>query len=237
MTSALFLAEFDELELGRELRVVGEEARHADVKRIEVGERVLVANGRGLGAEGPVVASSKSELVVRVERILEEPTPRRRTVAVQALAKGDRSLLAVQMLTELGAARIIAWQSDRSIVRWGADRADKSLAKWEATAREAAKQSRRLSVPECAFATNKTLLRELAGVEAVLVLHEDAEVHLRDAAPDASSVAVVVGPEGGISPAELEMLVAAGATPVRISDHVLRTSTAGAVALGQLEVL
>lgn len=236
MTSALFLADFDHVEVGRELRVHGEEARHAEVKRIAVGEHVLVANGRGLGAEGPVVSITKGEFVVEVARVLRE-RPRREVTAVQALAKGDRALLAVQMLTETGASRIIAWQSDRSIVRWQGERGEKSLAKWEATARESAKQARRLTVPDVAFATTKQLPEALEGIQTVLVLHEDAETHLRDVELGDGPVAVVVGPEGGIAPAELELLESAGGVVVRIGEHVLRTSTAGAVALGQLEVL
>lgn len=235
MTAALFLAAFDHVEVGQQLRIDGEEARHAEVKRIEVGEQVLVANGRGLGAEGTVTETAKGWFTVRVERVVTE-RPRRHVTAVQALAKGDRALLAVQMLTETGADRIVAWQSDRSIVRWTGERGDKSLAKWEATARESAKQARRLATPDVAFATSKQLPATLADVDTVLVLHEDATLHIRDAELT-GSVAIVIGPEGGIAPAELAALEAAGATSVRIAEHVLRTSTAGAVALGQLEVL
>ncbi|NLE97446.1 MAG: 16S rRNA (uracil(1498)-N(3))-methyltransferase [Propionibacterium sp.] len=235
MTAALFLAEFDDVEVGRQLRVDGDEARHAQVKRIAVGETVLLANGRGLGAEGVVVAIDKGSFEVRVERVLRD-APRRHVTAVQALAKGDRALLAVQMLTEVGASRIVAWQSDRSIVRWTGERGDKALAKWEATARESAKQARRLTVPGVGFATTKQLAETLGEVDTVLVLHEDAEAHIRDVELGTGSVAVVIGPEGGIAPAELAALEAAGATSVRVSEHVLRTSTAGAVALGQLEM-
>ena len=236
MTSALFLADFDDVEVGQQVRISGDEARHAGVKRIEIGEQVLVANGRGLGIEGSAVSVSKQEIVVEAARVLHDE-PRRPVTAVQALAKGDRALLAVQMLTELGATRIVAWQSDRSIVRWQGERGDKSLAKWEATARESAKQARRLSVPELAFTTTKQLAQTLAGVDTVLVLHEDATIHIKDATIGDGDVSIVIGPEGGIAPAELEALEAAGAQLVKISDHVLRTSTAGAAALAQLEVL
>lgn len=237
MTSALFLAGFDAVQVGETIVIDGAEARHAEVKRIEIGEPVLVANGRGLGAEGVVVSSRDGALTVEVRRVVEEE-PRREVVAVQALAKGDRALLAVQMLTEVGTSRIVAWQSERSIVRWQGERGEKALAKWALTARESAKQARRLRVPEIVPApTTKALLSLLSEVGRVLVLHEDAETHIRDAELGGGSVAVIVGPEGGIAPGELEALEAHGAQPVRIGEHVLRTSTAGAVALGQLEVL
>lgn len=236
MTSALFLADFDDVEVGQQVRISGDEARHAGVKRIEIGEQVLVANGRGLGIEGPAVSVSKQEIVVEAARVLHDE-PRRSVTAVQALAKGDRALLAVQMLTELGATKIIAWQSDRSIVRWQGERGDKSLAKWEATARESAKQARRLSIPELEFATTKQLPAALESVGTVLVLHEDATAHIKEAKMGDGDVAIVIGPEGGIAPIELEALEAVGAQAVKISNHVLRTSTAGAAALAQLEVL
>lgn len=239
MTAALFLAEFDDATPGQVIVVTGDEARHAGaVKRIEPGEEVLLGNGRGLGARGVAEAVTKTQLRVRVEEVLEEPARRIRATAVQALAKGDRSELAVQMLTELGVCRIVAWQADRSIVRWQGERGDKALAKWQSTARESAKQSRRFSVPEVTAATSRQLPAALAGHDLVLVLHEDAEDHLADVSlPETGSVAVVIGPEGGITDGELEALLGAGAKAVRISDQVLRTSTAGAVALAQLEVL
>ena len=235
MTGALFLAHLDNPQVGEQVIVEGDEARHAAVKRVEIGEHVLVADGHGLGVEGAVVDATKSTLTVAVEAVRREE-PRRRVTAVQALAKGDRSTLAVQMLTEMGAARIVAWQADRSIVRWPAERRDKALAKWEATVRESTKQSRRFTIPEVVFATTKQLPDVLLNVSTVLVLHEDASQHIRDVEV-IGDVAVIVGPEGGIAPDELDALLAAGAQPVRIADHVLRTSTAGAVALGQVELL
>ena len=70
-----------------------------------------------------------------------------RYVAVQALPKGDRAELAVEMLTELGVDEIVPWQAARSVVRWAPDRVERGLTRWRATAREAAKQCRRFRVP------------------------------------------------------------------------------------------
>lgn len=234
MTSPLFLASFTNPQIGDNIRLTGEEAAHAQVKRIQVGEQVLLANGAGLGVAGIVTQISREEVMVAIQRVITEPLRRQITV-IQALPKGDRALLAVQMLTELGAQRIAAWQSQRSIVRWSRQRAEKSLAKWKATARESAKQARRFSVPALVAVTNKDLPELLKESDTVLVLHEEADRHLREVSVS-GKVAIVVGPEGGISPEELDLLVACGGIPVRISDHVLRTSTAGAVALGQLEL-
>ncbi|QXT61831.1 16S rRNA (uracil(1498)-N(3))-methyltransferase [Tessaracoccus palaemonis] len=239
MTFPLFLADFDDsVVVGSRISVVGEEAHHGIVKRIAPGESVLLSNGAGLGLTGTVVAVDKREFVVEVTAL--EPVGDRvwNWTVVQALAKGDRSDLAVQMATELGACRILAWQASRSIVRWSGDRGDKSLARWRATARESAKQARRMVVPIVEAASTADVVAAIGSVDVALVLHEDAEVHIADVVlPDRGTGLVIVGPEGGISGEELDRFVAAGARPVLISDGVLRTSTAAAVALGQLDVL
>ena len=157
-------------------------------------------------------------------------------MAVQALAKGDRSELAVEMLTEVGVGEIVPWSASRSVVRWTGERGEKSLGRWRATAREAAKQSRRLLVPTVAEPMSTAqVARRMAGTDVALVLHEDAELRLSALPlPTAATVLMVIGPEGGIAPEELSAFAAAGARAVSISDGVLRTSTAGAVAAGML---
>ena len=223
--------------VGSTLELTGDEGRHAAVvRRIGPGESVLVADGRGRGVRAVVLAAAKTGLQLRVEEHLLTPDPALEVVAVQALAKGDRSELAVEMLTEMGVGQIWPWQAARSIVRWSAERGDKALARWRATAREATKQSRRLRVPEVrSVLTTARLVEEIERADLALVLHEDAVVPLREVVlPDRGRVLVVVGPEGGIAPEELGRFTTAGARPVLLSDGVLRTSTAGVVALAGL---
>lgn len=239
MTDALFLADFDDaVAPGARVVVEGEEAHHAAVKRLTVGESVLLSNGRGLGVRGVVAEASKRSFAVEVASVLADPGPALTWTVAQALAKGDRSELAVQLATEVGARRVLAWQASRSIVRWQGDRAAKSLERWRLTAREAAKQSRRLWVPEVEQASTAVVESAMAAADVALVLHESAETHIADIAlPAAGTGLIVVGPEGGISDDELSRFVAAGAVPVLISDGVLRTSSAAGVALGQLDVI
>jgi 16S rRNA (uracil1498-N3)-methyltransferase len=224
-------------EVGSEVLVDGREGHHAVVvRRIAVGERVLVGDGRGFGVRGSVVEASKAGLRVRVEELLAAPEAALRLVVVQALAKGDRSELAVEMLTEVGVHTVVPWQASRSVVRWSAERGDKALARWRSTVREAAKQSRRLRVPEVTEAVGtKALVARLGSAELALVLHEEATEPIAHVPlPVGGEVLVVVGPEGGISPDELAAFAAAGARTVRVGEHVLRTSTAGVVALAAL---
>lgn len=239
MSDALFLARFDQVRIGGIVEVTGDEARHAVVvKRTRPGESVLLADGAGRAVRGRVVAAEKNRLALEVTEILASPPRAHRFVVAQALAKGDRSELAVEIMTELGVDEILAWQASRSIVRWQGERGAKSLGRWAVTAREATKQSRRFRIPEVSAADTSRVVERIGAAELALVLHESAEKTLsRVNLPDAGEILLIVGPEGGISPDELERFQQAGAVPVRISDGVLRTSTAGAIAIGQLTVL
>ena len=239
MSDALFLARFDQVRIGGIVEVTGDEARHAVVvKRTRPGESVLLADGAGRAVRGRVVAAEKNRLALEVTEILASPPRAHRFVVAQALAKGDRSELAVEIMTELGVDEILAWQASRSIVRWQGERGAKSLGRWAATAREATKQSRRFRIPEVSAAGTSRVVERIGAAELALVLHESAEKTLsRVNLPEAGEILLIVGPEGGISPDELERFQQAGAVPVRISDGVLRTSTAGAIAIGQLTVL
>lgn len=242
MTEPLFLAPLDEAAVGGEVVVTGDEGHHAVVvRRIRVGERVLVADGRGRAIAGPVVEAAKSRgLRVAVAEILEQPAPRPRITAVQALPKGDRGERAVEIMTEAGIAAVVPWRASRCVTTWDAGpRGDKQLGRWRSTAREAAKQSRRFTVPEVPGPESTAQICErIRAAGLALVLHETATRPLAAQAIDpGADVLMIIGPEGGIAPDELDAFVAAGGTPVLINDAVLRTSTAGIVALAQIQAL
>jgi 16S rRNA (uracil1498-N3)-methyltransferase len=242
MTEPLFL--LDDLAdplpvVGAHLTLAGDEGRHAAVvRRIQAGEMIMIGNGRGLGVRGVVVEARGSSLIVEVVNHLTSPAETRRFVAAQALAKGDRSELAVEMMTEMGVDEIVPWQASRSIVRWSPDRIARALTRWRSTAREAAKQSRRLNVPQVSDpVTTRQLAHRIASADLVLMLHEEAKESLAEVdLPVVGTVLIIIGPEGGISPEERDQLTEAGARPISISDAVLRTSTAGVVALAGLKL-
>jgi 16S rRNA (uracil1498-N3)-methyltransferase len=130
----------------------------------------------------------------------------------------------------------VPWQAERSVVVWRGERAVKSQSRWGATARAAAKQSRRSRVPVVAgVCSTAALATRMTEASLALVLHEEAARPLADVPlPVRGDVLVVVGPEGGIGPAELARLEAAGAVPVRLGPAVLRSSSAGPAAIAVL---
>ncbi|SED29080.1 16S rRNA (uracil1498-N3)-methyltransferase [Amycolatopsis tolypomycina] len=222
----------------------GEEARHAaTVRRLRVGERLVLSDGAGAMArcvvEG-VQAGRDALLTLVVEEHWTEEPPAVRVLVAQALAKGDRGELAVELATEAGVDAIVPWRAARSVAKWeDGGRGDKALARWRATARAAAKQARRAHVPEV---TEPVTTGELAGLVATMslavVLESDVPERLTDLElPDTGDVLLVVGPEGGVTDEELRALRDAGARAVRLGTTVLRTSTAAAVALGALGAL
>lgn len=227
----------DDMSPGSAVILGGDEGRHAvTVKRIGVGEQVLLADGEGLVATAEVTATGKGELTALVAHVRREERPEPHFVLVQALAKGDRDLQALEAATELGVDRVMPWQAERSIVQWRGERAEKSRRKWVAQAEAATKQSRQAIPPVIDPIVDRVVLaRRLSAVSLALVLHEDAQTPLSAVdLPDAGEVALVVGPEGGISPAELDAFTAAGAVPVRMGTTVLRSSSAGPAALAAL---
>jgi 16S rRNA (uracil1498-N3)-methyltransferase len=214
----------------------GAEGRHAaTVRRLRGGERVDVSDGAGLVAECVVTARGGGlELAVRARREVPRPDPL--LTVVQAIPKGDRAEAAVEGMTEVGVDRIVPWAAARCVPVWAGERGVRSLARWRATAREAAKQSRRAWIPEVAEpAATGQVAAMIAAASCAIVLEPEAAVSLGGLeAPQSGGVLVVVGPEGGITDEESKALLSAGAASRGLGPTVLRTSTAGMVAAAVL---
>ena len=223
--------------VGEVIELTGDEGRHAvSVKRTGVGEQIELVDGHGTRAVITVTGvSGKDQLVGVVDCVAGEPVPRPTVTVVQALPKAARSELTVDLLTQAGADVIVPWQAGRSVANWG-KKQDKGLAKWRAAARAAAKQSRRSRIPEITPVADQAAVAALIqAAPLALMLHEDATEKIADQpVAQADSVVLIIGPEGGISPAELDAFTTAGAHPVRLGPEVLRTASAGMVALAAL---
>ncbi|WP_433529484.1 16S rRNA (uracil(1498)-N(3))-methyltransferase [Micromonospora sp. CA-263727] len=237
MSAPLFLVE--SLPTADSMLLDGPEGHHAaTVQRLRVGEELLLADGRGGTATAVVTAVGRGTLDLDITARGYADASNPRLVVVQGIAKGDRGELAVQAMTEVGVDEIVPWAASRSVVQWRGERGVRARGKWVATAREAAKQARRAWLPVLAGAPDEStasVARRIAGAAAGYVLHEAATDRLTTAElPDRGEIVLVVGPEGGISPAELSTFQEAGARPVRLGASVLRTSTAGVAALAVL---
>jgi 16S rRNA (uracil1498-N3)-methyltransferase len=237
VTAPLFFVSADQLAgAGKGSRLVldGPEGRHgATVKRLGVGEQVLLTNGLGTRAEAVVEGVGVGELQLRVSSVTQEAQPDSRFVLIQALAKGDRNEQSIEAATELGVDEVVPWQAARSIVIWRGERAARSLRKWESVVLAATKQSRRARVPLVSEpASQADVLARIESAALALVLHEDAQQPLAGMdLPRSGDVVVIVGPEGGVTPEELDAFVSTGAVAVRLGSNVLRSSSAGPAAL------
>lgn len=233
---------------GDRLSIQGSEAHHAlNVKRVKPGEHLDLLDGHGRRLVVEVQDGDRQALHVTVLEVVDEAPPGHPVTLIQALAKGDRDLQAVEASVELGVSAVRPWQAERSIVRWNAAKAQKAQEKWRSQVRSAQKQSRRSYEPVLhPMLTTRQLAEEVSARTAdghlVLVLHEAATVPLGRIVGDwkaaagtagrtAPGVCLIVGPEGGISDGELAVLTAAGARAVVLGQHVLRASTAGPAAL------
>jgi 16S rRNA (uracil1498-N3)-methyltransferase len=220
----------------------GAEGRHAaTVRRLRPGERADLTDGAGMIAECVVAGGRGGELELTVLSRRLEPPPEPRICVVQAVPKGDRAELAVETMTEVGVDVIVPWAAERCVAVWtgGRDqdaRGQRALERWRATAREAAKQSRRAWLPEVLPLASAAAVTERCGSAAcAIVLDPGASTPIGVLPlPAAGEIVVIVGPEGGVSPAERTGFERAGATAVRLGPTVLRASTAGAAAAAVL---
>jgi len=224
-------------EVGSLVELDGPEGKHAvQVRRMRQGEAIQLSDGKGLRVRGTVAQLTGSTLKFEVLEVIKEEMPSRRITLVQALAKGDRDELAIQAATELGVMGIIPWQASRSISRWDGPKIAKGKARWQQIVSEAAKQSLRAFTPEVKnIVDTKELAALVSSFELVLVLDTSATRSIGEARiPSSGTIALVVGPEGGIEQSELDALEAAGAKLVSLGANVLRTSTAGPALIAAL---
>lgn len=215
------------------ITVHGDEARHAaQVVRLRVGEPVHLVDGHGRRFVGEAAQVARDHVDVLVTAAGIDPDPSPRIIVIQALAKGDRGERAVEAMTEIGVDVIVPWAAERCVTRWVGERASRGVDRWRATARAATKQSRRSRLPEITDVHSTDALEPwIRGAAMAVCLDEASDDPLAAMAiPAQGDIALIVGPEGGVSPEEAERLTAAGARTARLGPTVLRTSTAGPVA-------
>lgn len=241
MASLYLVESLDGVAVGGSVTLDGAEGRHAvTVSRVRVGETLRLSDGQGTVVVGAVSSLGRDSLSLTVSDVVVSSRPVPSLTLVQALAKGGRDEMAVQAATEIGVDHVVPWSAARSVSRWEGAKVAKGRARWQAIAHEAAKQAIRSWVPAVSDPVTTAALAASASSSAgvvLLVLDPTATERLATWEPpaDATSISLVVGPEGGIDGSELDRLSAAGAVRVRLGDTVLRTSTAGPAALAVLQ--
>ena len=225
----LFFVEDLPTAVGSRYEFDSEDAHHAiKVLRIAAGEIFNLSDGKGAWSKVSVENVNKKSMTVRVlESGFEEALTETFTI-IQAIPKGDRIKESIEMSTEGGVDRIVMWKAARSI-----GRADEKIEKLQQTAREASKQSRRFRIPELSgVATTEGIVDEIAKADLALVFHESAVQTISTAVtPGATKIAIIIGPEGGLTDSELETFAAAGAKVVLMGRPILRSAHAGLAAL------
>ncbi len=227
-----------------ELRVSADDAKHLKVLRVKAGEHVAVVDASKDYFECEFLDLSGELPLVRICRHLNAPD-RPELILVQGLAKGDKMETIIRHATELGVSAFMPLASSRCVMRLDSKKKDKKLDRWRSIARSAAQQSGQPFVPEILEPMSVSQSAELLrGATAVLVCWEEAPTSksIREALDrglDANTmqavdarVAVVVGPEGGLSSEEVNAFLDANpcASLVSLGSSILRTETAGIVA-------
>jgi 16S rRNA (uracil1498-N3)-methyltransferase len=222
--------------------VTGELYRHmARVLRLKQGDEVTLIDDGGRRLCGAIAEVGAKSLTVRITK--EQPAPEQqeglRITLYQGLPKGEKLDLILQKCTELGVSEVVTFDAERSIVKLRGERSAGRLERCEKIVQEAARQSGRSSLPKVAIGGNLEQVLKNARQNVRLLLWEgERTTRLREvfeAYRSPESVAVVVGPEGGLSAGEVEQAIACGFTPVSLGQRILRTETAGLAMLSILQ--
>lgn len=225
----LFFVEDLPTTAGESYEFQNDDALHAvRVLRTTVGDIFNLSDGKGAWSKVVVREAAKKSLRVEViESGFQEPLEQSFTV-IQAIPKGDRVKEAIELCTEGGADRIVMWKSARSI-----GKSEDKIEKLQVTAREASKQSRRFRIPSVVgVATTENIINEIAKADCAIVLHEAALLPITKVViPGAKKIAIIIGPEGGLTDEEVDTFAAAGAKVALLGRPVLRSAHAGLAAL------
>jgi 16S rRNA (uracil1498-N3)-methyltransferase len=206
-----------------------EDANHAiRVLRMGTGNIFNLSDGAGSWSQVQVLTVAKKSMQVKVlETGKQEPLDTHFTV-IQAIPKGDRIKESIELCTEGGADRIVMWKAARSI-----GKSDDKIEKLQTTAREASKQSRRFRIPEViGVAATNAVVDQIAQADLAIVFHESATMKVSEiVTPGCKKVAIIIGPEGGLTEDEIDTFAAAGAKVALMGRPVLRSAHAGLAAL------
>lgn len=214
--------------------ITGDLYRHmARVLRLKEGAEVELVDGGGTRYGGVVEEVGAKSLSVRITAAAAPPPEEEgpKITLYQGLPKGEKLDLILQKCTELGVAELVTFDAVRSVVKVRGEKTASKLARYEKIVQEAARQCGRSSAPNVEIGGSlRSVLKDSRHDVKLLLWEGEEKTTLRDTLGKAAahdSIAVVVGPEGGLAPEEVEEALAAGFTPVTLGRRILRTETAG----------
>ena len=206
-----------------------DDALHAiRVLRTKSGDDFNLSDGKGNWSHVRAKEVHKKYMTVEVLETGHQDVLGTHFTIIQAIPKGDRIKEAIELCTEGGADRIVMWKAARSI-----GKSDDKIEKLQTTAREASKQSRRFRIPEVmGVAATNAVVDQIAQADLAIVFHESATMKISEVvAPGCTKVAIIIGPEGGLTDDEIDTFAAAGAKVALMGRPVLRSAHAGLAAL------
>ena len=225
----LFFVEDLPTKVGSTYEFNNDDALHAiRVLRIKSGEFFNLSDGKGNWSHVEAKEVHKKHMTVEVLETGYQEALETHFTVIQAIPKGDRIKESIEMCTEGGADRIVLWKSARSI-----GKSEDKIEKLQITAREASKQSRRFRIPEViGVAATHDVIDQIAQSDVAIVFHESASMKVSQlVAPGCKRVAIIIGPEGGLTDEEIDTFAAAGAKVALLGRPVLRSAHAGLAAL------
>ena len=229
----LFFVDNLPTKVGQSYDFNNEDANHAiRVLRMAAGDVFMLADGTGAWSQVKAFAIKKKSIEVEVIATGFQEALATTITVVQALPKSDRAKEAIELLTEAGVDRIVPWAAARSI--------GKVSEKFSVTAREASKQSRRLRIPEITdIATTEQICEAIKLSDLAIAFHESTDVKLSDciSSHNVAHLLIIIGPEGGITPTELEAFKEAGAKVALMGRPILRSAHAGIAAVAAVSAL
>lgn len=197
--------------------------------RLRVGEEIDVSDRSRL-VRARVTTVTKGRLEAEIVEELPLVQQRPEISVAQALIKGDSLAESVDIMSQVGVDSILLWNSERSIVQWDQHKTARNTEKLQSTAFESSKQARRPTWPTVGpVVTTAELVDRSSAYDRLIILHESGREHLADDDFDLDSVLLVIGPEGGVSDAELELLSTVGVVR-RLGPTVIRSAQAAAIA-------
>jgi len=229
------------LEPGARVVLAQQPSRHlTQVLRLQVGDAVVLFNGDGRDYRGTLVAARRDAAEVTLDKVLagdREPAPVLEIELALGISKGERMDFALQKAVELGVSTLVPLFTKRGVVRLSGERLARRQQHWEGVVISACEQSGRRRVPGVQRARTLNDWLSTAGGTALLLDHRADRGLDQLPPPTDGRVSLLIGAEGGLTPAERDATAAAGLIGVRLGPRILRTETAPLAAIAALQIL